>query len=146
MTDGVRKTICASLALGTLIAGGLAAEPLKYGDPLRKELMNSVRPRVERTLRTKVIFNVHQANRVGEWAFLTAEPKNPDGSAIHYERTPVAKQWKDGVFGGIVCALYRKRGSRWEIRRYDFGASDVTWLEWGKQTGAPKSVFPDVGH
>jgi hypothetical protein len=132
-------------AMAALISRGLVATPLKYGDPVRKELMNAVRPRVERTLRTKVIFSVHEANRVGDWAFMTAEPKNPDGSAIRYERTPVAKQWKDGVFGGIVCALYRKRGSRWEVRRYDFGASDVTWLEWGKQTGAPKSVFPSIG-
>jgi hypothetical protein len=139
------KAAAGYLALAALTPGGLAAEPLKYGDPLRKELMNAVRPRVERTLRTKVIFNVHQSNRVGDWAFMTAEPKNPDGSAIRYQRTPVAKQWKDGVFGGIVCALYRKRGSRWEIRRYDFGASDVVWLEWGKQTGAPKSVFPAIG-
>jgi hypothetical protein len=75
-----RAAIC--LALAALTPGGLAAEPLKYGDPLRKELMNAVRPRVERTLRTKVIFNVHQSNRVGDWAFMTAEPKNPDGSAI----------------------------------------------------------------
>jgi hypothetical protein len=139
------KAAACCLTLAALMTGVAAGEPLKYGDPIRKELMNAVRPRVERTLRTKVIFSVHDANRVGDWAFMTAEPKNPDGSPIRYERTPVAKQWKDGVFGGIVCALYRKRGSHWEIRRYDFGASDVVWLEWGKQTGAPKAVFPTIG-
>jgi hypothetical protein len=139
------RLLAALAALGALIfCGSATGAPLPFGDPVRKELMNVVRTRVERTLRTKVIFEVHDANRVGDWAFMTAEPKNPNGSAIHYERTPVAKEWKAGVFGGIVVALYKKQGSRWTLRRYNFGASDVEWLDWGKQTGAPKSVFPSM--
>lgn len=121
------------------------AAPLKYGDPVRKELMNAVRPRVERALRTKVIFRVSTANRVGDWAFMIAEPRNPDGSAIRYEKTPLAKEWASGAFGGLVIGLFRKQGKHWTIRRYDFGASDVVWLDWGKQTGAPRAVFPPMG-
>jgi hypothetical protein len=54
-------------------------------------------------------------------------------------------EWKDGAFGGLVIALFKKAKGRWTVSRYSFGASDVPWVGWAKETGAPKSVFPPLG-
>jgi hypothetical protein len=132
-------TVGLLIVLPTVSAHGRA---MKFGDPVRKQLMNAVRPRVEKALKTKVIFKATTANLVDNWAFMIAEPLHPNGKPLDYAKTPFAKAWKDGAFGGLVIALFKKEKGRWTVSRYSFGASDVPWVDWGKETGAPKSVFP----
>jgi hypothetical protein len=104
-------------------------------DERRGGSFSNARPRVEKELKTKVIFSATTANLVDNWAFMIAEPLNPNGRPIDYRKTPFAKQWKDGTFGGLVIALFKKAKGRWTVSRYSFGASDVPWVDWGKETG-----------
>jgi len=57
-------------------------------------------------------------------------------------KTIYREQVDSGAFDEGIFALLRKRGNTWRIVAYNYGATDVPWLEWSTEHNAPKSLFP----
>ena len=78
----------------------------------------------------------------GRWAFVEGRPLRPDGRELDYSRTPYAQAVKDGLFGYDIDALLRLKNGTWAVVTYYIGATDVEWLSWAKDYGAPTAIFP----
>ncbi len=112
----------------------------------RAAIMNALRAVVKPELRNQDIqFDV--SNGVlevqGSFAFLTGKIvlKN-SRRPVDYTGTPYADDIAEGLFDDHIDALLEKEGSTWVVKAHDIGATDVGWLEWPAQFGAPTSVFP----
>jgi len=131
----------AMLGAEAALAQGRAHTP-RRGSAERKAIMNGLRPTVTRDLRGRVIFRVQHLRVAGNHAFLLARPLRPGGRAIDYRRTRFAEDFKAGAFEDQVVALMIRAGRRWQVVKYDIGATDVVWEGWWKTYGAPRGIFP----
>lgn len=116
------------------------------GSSERKAIMDALRVPTERDLKQKVIFKVGYLKVSGIWAFAMAEPLQPSGTRVKWERTHYAQEVKDDVFGFTVIAILKKSGTKWKCLGYDLGATDLgpvdTFMR--KYPEAPKSIFPKI--
>jgi len=114
----------------------------KAGTPERKAILDALRIPVEAKLKQPVVFKVDGISVKEGWAFVQGQPLRPDGRQLDYSKTPYAQAVKDGLFGYDVDALLRFKGGVWTVVKYYIGATDVEWLSWAKDYGAPVAVFP----
>jgi hypothetical protein len=132
------------LALAAAVVGtaALAQKSLevKVGNPLRKQLLDVVRVRVEKEFRQKVKFKVGTLNADATWAFFGGEALQPNGKLVDL-RTTRYKDDAEYMDGPSVYALMKKQGKTWRIVRYVVGPTDVAWSDWDAQTGAPPAVL-----
>ena len=115
------KKLIESLALcllvfGLAISSALSAELYSppRGEPIRKELLDTIRPRVEAEMRTRVQFVVDTINIIGECAFVIATPQHKDGSPIAIETTRFARdiEFLDGL---TTYSLMIYQNHRWQF-------------------------------
>jgi hypothetical protein len=128
------------LMLGLLVvAAPLAAQaPVRVppaGDPERRELLDVIRPDVQRQMRGAVVFHEVQLRIAGDWAFIYAEPRGSSGQRFDGFRARCECD-------DIIYALLRRRSGRWTIVQLDVGATDVSWVTWSEEYGAPRGIFP----
>ena len=149
MTTAISPRVFAAALFGVLAMLGAqyaAAQGRTYtprrGSVERKAIMNGLRPTVMRDLRQRVIFRVQHLRVSGNHAFMMARPLRANGGAINYRRTRFAADWKAGAFEDQVVALMIRAGRRWQVVKYDIGATDVVWEGWWNTYGAPRSIFP----
>lgn len=146
------------LALGALAIGG-AGEPQRAAtsvapprdigasDPLRRTLLDTLRPAIERDVGQKVQFVVRMLRVQGRWAFAHVVPHTKAGAPIDYRRTRYAELIREGMFDGPdTFALLELRKGRWAVRAFVTGPTDVTYAGWPEEFGAPNALFglPDV--
>lgn len=129
--------VLTALLVGTALAQSTPAP----GSKLRRDVLDGLRPRVEADLKQKVKFEVSTLRVQGNWAFVIGRPLTPGGKRIDYRKTRYAQAVRDGVFDDGLSALLKREGTRWRVVRYALGATDVPWVEWPKETGAPASLF-----
>lgn len=111
-------------------------------DPLRKPLLDALRGPVEKDLGQPVQFVVSLLRVQGAWAFIIATPQTKTGQPIDYARTHYAQAIADGVFdGGTVFALLKSDSGAWSVKEFVIGPTDVAFLAWPEQHGAPASLF-----
>lgn len=111
-------------------------------DPLRKPLLDALRGPVEKDLAQPVQFVVSLLRVQGDWAFVIATPQTKTGQPIDYSRTHYAQAIADGVFdGGTVFALLKSDHSAWSVKEFVIGPTDVAFLAWPDQHGAPATLF-----
>ena len=108
----------------------------------RKALMDVLRPKAEKELGIKVIFEVTHLKVKGNWAMMTGVPRNTNGSAINYSKTklkPEMDAWEDWI-----CALYKKdaKTKKWKVVTWSMGGTDVSWYGWWEEHKAPRDIFP----
>ncbi len=125
-----------------------AAAPLTRpapGSTARRAILDTLRPTAEREARQKgLVFRVHQIAAQEPWAFVYAEVQRADGHRIDWSRTRYAEAHRAGAFDPGIGALLKRRGKRWRIVQYTFGATDVPWVDWDRRYGAPRAIFrPD---
>ena len=89
-----------------------------------------------------VEFVVGDMRVLGPWAFVYLQPQRPGGGAIDWARTKYAEAWQAGAFDAGVTALLHRTGSGWLVDAYDLGATDVEWIPWPEEYGAPPALFP----
>jgi hypothetical protein len=85
-----------------------------------------------------------QTSRVmNEWAWVIAQPTQPDGAAIDWSTTAMASRYENGVLGdnGMIYALLRQDAGVWTVVEYTIGPTDVAWLDWPARHGAPEDIF-----
>ena len=130
----------------SVLCGTAAAEDCPYtpavGSAERQAIMDALREPVEAEIKQRVVFVAEQFAACRGWAFLEATAQQPDGSPVDWSITPYDDAVADGVCGGYVHALLMKDGGRWRVRAQVICASDVPWVSWPEQYGAPSELFP----
>ena len=118
------------------------ASDIDVADPQRRVLLDALRPTIERDLGQRVKFVVHRLRAQGRWAFAHVVPQTPARGAIDFRRTRHAERVKAGIFDGPdVYALLEQRDGRWTVRDFVVGPTDVAYLAWPDEFGAPAGLF-----
>lgn len=136
-----RSLVILGLALTSLSL--FAAEPVtpKSGTPERKAIADALRAPVKQELQCEVIFKIDRLKVLNGWAFLGGVPLKPDGSEMDYKGTTYEEAIREGAFDGGIFALLQKRDGQWVTVRYVIGATDVPYVDWPQELGAPKAIF-----
>jgi hypothetical protein len=113
---------------------------VKPGTPLRKTLLDALRPRIEKAFRQKVKFEVRRLRTDGEWAFLDGMALQPNGKPIDLAKTPF-KDEMDAMDGPTVFVLMRKKSGRWSVITEAIGPTDLAWSDWDARFGVPRAVL-----
>ena len=120
----------------------VAVRSVPVGDPLRRTLLDALRGPVEAELNQPVLFVVDQLKVQGDWAFYAGEVQAPGGRPIDFARTGYAEAIAEGVFDGpSTYGLLHRQGGRWTVVVHVIGPTDVAWLGWHDEYGAPNSLF-----
>jgi hypothetical protein len=116
----------------------------KPGVKERTEILNALRPVVEKDLGQKVLFQVERLRSNGEWALFFGRPLRPDGKAIDFTKTHYKEAMDMGVFDGdSTQALLQLKKGKWTVRTFVIGPTDVAWSGWmAEPYFAPKEIFP----
>jgi hypothetical protein len=114
------------------------------GTPERKAIMDALRAPVESELKQKVKFVAQRLTACRGWAFLEATPQRPDGQPVDWAITPYRDAVAADMCGGGVDALLVQEGGGWHVREYVTCATDVPWVGWAQQYGAPPELFPSL--
>lgn len=110
---------------------------------LRAALMDAARIPIEADLGMKVIFVVSVLKTDGTWAYLQAQPRNPDGSSINWSKTPFADEWEKGVMSDVAMVLLQNSPEGWQVVDHVMGPTDVFWIGWLDGYGLPESLFSE---
>jgi len=131
----------ALLALFGVAAGAATIVSPQRGTPLRAEVLEGLRPAVEKETGGRVIFVVHALNVMGEWAYVSGEPRRPGGGKIDWRQTKFRRAYEADMFSGLVLALLRRQGGSWKVVELAIGPTDVAWIDWQKQHKLPEAFF-----
>ena len=139
------KTAC-FLALALISVAPAQSKVVKpgAGSALRKEILNGLRPAIEKDLKQKVIFKVDELRVYDGWAYAHVHPLQPNSKPIDFRKTHYNELIKDGIFDGdSTYALLRLSKGKWVVKTFAIGPTDVVWSGWmGEPYNAPKTVFP----
>ena len=111
----------------------------------RTDILNALRPVIEKDLGQKVLFHVERLRSNGEWALFFGRPVRPDGTAIDFKKTRYKSEIEMGVFDGdSTQALLQYKKGKWTVRTFVIGPTDVAWSGWmAEPYFAPKEIFPE---
>jgi hypothetical protein len=111
------------------------------GTPERAAIMDAARVPIGADLGQRVIFVVDELRSDGEWVFLQAVPKQPDGKPIKWLTTPFAASWRQDMMTDVVMVLLRSRNGQMQVVDYVIGPTDVYWYTWVEAHGLPETFF-----
>lgn len=138
--------ITAPLLLLIAMCSAAAAERCPYtpavGSAERKAIMDALRGPVEAELNQNIKFVAKQFTVCRGWAFLEAEPQRPGDHEVDWSITPYRDEVQEGICGGYVHALLVRDAGHWRVREKIICASDVPYVDWPKEFGAPRALFP----
>ncbi|MCU0315456.1 MAG: hypothetical protein MUC92_02560 [Fimbriimonadaceae bacterium] len=135
-------TLALLVCLSSLVCAQKVVEPA-VGTPLRKAVLDGLRPTVEKELKQKVVFKVDKLRVLGDWAFYSGKVLQPNGKDIDWKKTSYKEQFESGMFDDWICALLKRdRNGKWVRVTHVIGATDVTWADWHERFKCPKAVLP----
>ena len=102
------------------------------GSNLRRSILNSLRPAVERQLGTSVEFKVTLIRVQGDWAFVVADPQRKGGRPIDGWR--IFGEHFGNMDGLRAEGVLRRRGGRWVVVDHAIGATDVWYCDVGPRS------------
>ena len=111
------------------------------GSAERRAIMDAARVPVSAAIGQTVIFQVSVLRTDGDWAYLQAEPRNPDGSALDWSRTRFAQDWAMDAMSDVIMVLLRRSGSGFQVVDHIIGPTDVAWYDWLDRYGLPEVLF-----
>jgi len=120
-----------------------AVRDIGVGDPLRRPLLDTLRPAIQRDLGGQAVqFMVDRLRVQGDWAFYAGSIQQPNGRPIDFGKTRYASALENGVFDGPgTYALLRRNGGRWRVVTFVIGPTDVAYLAWPDEYRAPAALF-----
>ncbi len=113
----------------------------RRGTEERRAIMDAARVPVSAAIGKTVIFTVSVLRSDGDWAYLQAEPRNPDGSALDWSATRFADDWAMDAMSDVIMVLLRRSGGGYQVVDYVVGPTDVHWYGWLGQYGLPEALF-----
>lgn len=130
------------IATMMVMAALAGASDIGAADPQRRMLLDALRPAIERDLMQKVKFVVRTLRRQDRWAFAHVVPQTPAGGTVNFRKTRHAERVEAGIFDGPdVYALLEQKDGRWMVRAFVVGPTDVAYLAWPDEFGAPIGLF-----
>ncbi|MDQ3907785.1 MAG: hypothetical protein M3268_05515 [Acidobacteriota bacterium] len=133
-----------SLVLAFGVSRGAAQKVYtpEKGSAERASIMDALRGPVSKELKQKVTFLADRSFKVeGDWAFIAGQVKGENGGDVNWKITEYQKRIDVDAFDNNIFALLRRRGGRWRVVTYMIGCTDVCYLTWPKEYGAPKAIF-----
>lgn len=126
-----------------VVIAQVTVRDIAVGDPLRRQLLDALRPVIENDLDGQPVqFMVDRLRVDGDWAFFSGSVQRPDGGPIDFERTHYIDAIEFGVFDGpATFALLRLGDETWQVVTFAIGPSDVTYAGWSEEFGAPDKLF-----
>lgn len=100
----------------------LCAAPPAPGNPLRKAILDALRPSVEAKVGPQVEFVVTKFRVHDGWAFVQAEPQRRGGSAINGPAHFPDWEYMDAF---TMTAILRYQNRRWNLIETAIGATDA---------------------
>lgn len=140
----MRKFVVLALVLGA----SLLWAPMAYADPSTSPTESAVTQRAVDDIASqlngkKAKLEVKTFKTSGVWAFLDAKMKEPNGDPFSYARTPLEVDAAHGAASGNYVGLFREGADgTWQVIKSRVGPTDVAWVGWDKQYGAPSDLFP----
>ncbi len=138
-------SLCMAVAVAmislTPSAQGQEPHTPKSGSAERKGIVDALRIPVKKELKQDVIFKINRLKVLGNWAFLSGVPLQPDSSEIDYTGTIHEEAIREGAFDGGIFALLKKTDGEWETVEYIIGATDVPYVDWPTEFKAPAAIF-----
>jgi hypothetical protein len=112
-------------------------------DATTQALLTALTPVISREVGQEVSLQTTNVNVRDEWAFVQAQPKKPDGSAIDWSTTSLAQRAADGVLDGdgTTYALLKNENGTWTVLEYAIGPTDVAYIEWAGEHGVPPDIL-----
>lgn len=138
-----RRGVLAAALLTPIAAG--AVEP-PAGSPLRKAVLDAMRPYTERDLGPPIQYVIKGMNVEGNIAFVSATPQRLNGQKIDWRRFPFHRTMQAGGMSDEVAALLRFENGVWRVKEYEFGFTDVVWMDWPTRYRFPERLITDAFH
>ncbi len=108
------------------------------GSPLRKAILDGLRPEIEKKFGSEIQFVVKTIRVSPQWAFVEAEPRHKDGTPFDTKQIFGGElEQMDGIDVGAILEL---TGATWHLRDHAIGPTDVWWLSWCDKK--PRDVLP----
>jgi hypothetical protein len=107
----------------------------------KKTAIETLNTAVGKKLKTSTQLELGSYQTSGEFAFISAKPKQADGKAIDYSKTDYAKDAKSASFADHTIGLLKFENGTWKIVTYSIGVSKPPVDVWVKNFKAPKTLF-----
>lgn len=107
------------------------------GSALRKNLLDLLRPTVERSAHQKVIFKVNTLNVQNGWAFVNVNAMQKNGAPLDFKKAGLESGESDN--GG--AALFHKTAGGWRLVTSVFWVTDVEYEDWPAKYHAPAAII-----
>lgn len=120
-----------------------AIHTLEKGSSERQELLDIARGPVQKKLGRDVRFDVEQIRAGDGWGFVYAHMQDAEGRVIDYAGTPLADAAGQGYVSPDYAALLQDVDGHWEVRADAIGPTDMVWLAWPEEYGAPRALFEE---
>jgi hypothetical protein len=115
------------------------------GSAERTAILDAARQPAVNELGKPVQFVVKQIDVLDGWAFLHARMQSPGGQTIDYAGTRYAEADAHGHKSSSYAALLKRQGDAWNVVAYSVGPTDVAWIGWAQEYGAPAVLFEIQG-
>ena len=130
------------LVFAAAAAHAQSVRHIQRGDPLRKEVLDTVRPVFMGESGGAIEFVVNRLTIWQGWVFGNVSLQRPGGRAIDWSRSIFAEDHAAGFFDpGASFFLLVRVGDRWAIVDWDTGPTDVSWDWWRQQYDLPDALF-----
>lgn len=112
-------------------------------DATTQALLAVLTPVVTQEIGAPVRLDTTTMNVRDEWAYVVAEPRNIDGSAIDWTATNLASRWENAVMdeSGTVHALLKLENGGWTLLEHVIAPTDVAWIDWASRHGVPPDIL-----
>ena len=146
--ENVRRLMRSYAALALVLvlvctaAHAQSVQHIQRGDPLRKEVLDTVRPVFMGESSGRIEFVVNRLTIWGEWVFGNVSLQRPGGRKIDWRKSIYAEDFEAGFLDpGTSFFLLLRVGDRWAIVDWATGPTDVAWDWWRQQYGLPEVLF-----
>lgn len=137
------------LFLTVFLVAGLAPVSMAHADPGQNStdndvvIQNAVSDIASQLNGKQTRLQVKSQRTSGPWQFLWATMQEPNGDPIDYRGTAKEAAAAHGAASANYVALFRRDADgAWNKVVSRVGPTDVAWVGWDKQYGAPSDLFP----
>ncbi len=117
-------------------------QPLAPEDPLYARLQGLATAALAQALGQPVEVAVGRLDTLRHWAFLTGRMQSPSGDAIAWQDTPYAELAGHGAVSDVYVALFKRDDAdEWLLIEQSIGPTDMAWLTWPGDFGAPTNLL-----
>ena len=106
-------------------------------------ILTAATPAVSATIGQPISLSPTTVNVQDDWAWVVAQPQTPEGGAIDWSATSFAEDAALGVLdgGGTTYVLLKRENGAWRVLDHVVGPTDVAWINWPTQYGAPAELM-----